>query len=311
MYLAFFVVVPMLLSACGGASTDNTSSQPSGPTNKLEASSTATSVAAPNSLLTTSSSQSSQSQSNIGLDVTPPTTIQLQIYQLTENSITLTWEDAAGISHYEISRNGEFIARVDYPAHTLVDQELTPYTNYNYTITAFDLTNKESASSQIFSLRTLAASGGTSSKPSFNSQPDSSTPSIGTTSSVNPKTSSSLSNISSKSSLSRSSISSKSNSSRSSSPSSKSAASSIGQQVVTISWNHPHQRENGTFLELEEIGGYEIRYREPTGNHYTYITLDGNHTTEYTFPNETQDWEFEIAVFDKSGIYSRFVKVTR
>src|SRR5690606_21524289 len=29
-----------------------------------------------------------------------------------------------------------------------------------------------------------------------------------------------------------------------------------------LSWSHPTQRENGEYLELDEIGGYELRYRE-------------------------------------------------
>jgi hypothetical protein len=68
------------------------------------------------------------------------------------------------------------------------------------------------------------------------------------------------------------------------------------------------------FLELDEIGGYEIRYRKPTSTRYTHIIFNGNHTTEYTFGEEMQiqiqETEFEIAVFDTAGLYSRFVRVT-
>lgn len=89
----------------------------------------------------------------------------------------------------------------------------------------------------------------------------------------------------------------------------------MAEQPVTITWSHPNQRENGVFLELDEIGGYEIRYRKPTSIRYTYIIFNGNHTTEYTFPEEMQvqiqEMEFEIAVFDTAGLYSQFVKVTR
>jgi hypothetical protein len=62
---------------------------------------------------------------------------------------------------------------------------------------------------------------------------------------------------------------------------------------------------------LNEIGGYEIRYRKPTDTSFTYITLNGNLTTEYTFVGETKDLEFEIAVFDNRGVHSRFAKISR
>jgi hypothetical protein len=351
MYLTFFVVIPTLLSACGGTPTGDTSNQQSSSIDKLEASGTptnsSTNVESSSSELSKLSSQDSQSHSSIGLTAPQTTTIQLQLYQLTENSITLIWDNTVGISHYEISRNGEFIARVDYPSYKLVDQRLTPYTDYNYTITAFDLTGKESARSQAFTLRTLPSNGTQSSQPNVSTRPNSNMSSIGAAASVSPKFSSSLSSTTTKSnssrslatvssksssgrnlssvssksdsSLSLSSVSSKSNSSRNlssissktSSTSSNSSSSSVGQQTVTINWNHPNQRENGDFLELNEIGGYEIRYRKPTDTHYTYITVDGNHTTEYTFYGEAQDLEFEIAVFDNRGTYSRFAKITR
>lgn len=75
-----------------------------------------------------------------------------------------------------------------------------------------------------------------------------------------------------------------------------------------ITWSHPIERENGQYLELDEIGGYEIRYRTTASSNYTYVTLSGNKTTEYV-PSKFEGLEFEIAVFDTQGIYSQFVKV--
>jgi len=310
-YLAFVIVIPALLSACGGAPTEDTSSQPSGATDLLEANSKSPSAETSNSQPASTASQSAQPQSSSGVEKLP-TAIQLQLYRLSESSITLIWNEATSISYYEISRNGEFVARVDYPSYSLVDQGLTPNTNYNYIITAFDLTGKESGSSQTFTMRTLVASGDISSKPSLGSQPDSSVPSIGTITSASPKSTSNLSSGSfkSSSSLSLSSISAKSSSSLPNAASSTSSASSVGEKPVTISWNHPNQRENGTFLQLDEIGGYQIRYRKPTDTSYTHLTLNGNRTTEYTFSSAAQDLEFEIAVFDTTGLYSPFVKVS-
>lgn len=78
--------------------------------------------------------------------------------------------------------------------------------------------------------------------------------------------------------------------------------------ATKITWSHPTARENGVYLELDEIGGYEIRYRNTADGDYTYVTLTGNETTEY-IPPIIEGAEFEIAVFDTQGIYSQFVKV--
>jgi hypothetical protein len=340
MHLAFFAIIPALLSACGGNTKEDISSQSNNMANNPGASSNSTGIESASSQPGSSASQNTQVQSSTGIDVKPSTTIQLKLYQLSENSITLIWDDMTGISHYEISRNGALIARVDHPSYMLVDQGLTPYTNYYYTITAFDLKGNQSGSSQTFTMRTLAASGDISSKSNLDPVPINSLPSIGTTANTNSKSSSgtSLSSLSSTfssnpslsspssafTSSSRHSLSSlssvfTSSSRRSlsslSSASSKtsSASNSSAAQTITISWDHPSQRENGAFLQLEEIGGYEIRYRNPTDKNYTHITLKGNSATEYTFPDTlpVQGVEFEIAVFDTAGLYSQFVKVSQ
>ena len=338
MGLAFLVVSSILLSACGGAPAENNiSAQPSSTANKPEASSSSSSLAISSSLAASSTAlptsskpspssnaaSSEQSYSRISrasnssssqdtsskLDTIPPETTRLELYRLSENSITLIWDDAfdnVAISHYKLERNGEYIATVEYPSHILSDQNLAAYTDYSYTITAFDLDGNNSEESPVFTVRTLAAPGGASSMSSASSKSSNSSQSKSSASSnASSKSSiSSSSNASSKSSNSSSSKSSSNSSSRSSS-----SSSSVALQALTIIWSHPNQRENGTFLELDEIGGYEIRYRKPTDSRYTYITLNGNRTNEYIFTGNTAGLEFEIAVFDSRGIYSRFVKV--
>ncbi|MCE3251774.1 MAG: processive endocellulase, partial [Cellvibrio sp.] len=281
MYLAFFTAIPLLLSACGGgASTDDAPSQPSSVINKPEPSSISSSteaLALPSSSLASSSSAPSStarssersylrssrasssinSQSSISIDVTPPTSTKLQLYRLSENSITLIWDDAtddAGISHYEISRNGVFIARVDYPSYMLLDQGLASYTSYNYSITAFDLAGNESGSPQIFTIRTLATSGGRSSRSSldtFNSSMANNSSKFDNNLSSSDSNASSKANVSSNSNTSsKASVSSNSNasskaslSSKSNTASSTSSISSNAEQTVTITWSHPNQRE--------------------------------------------------------------------
>jgi hypothetical protein len=77
--------------------------------------------------------------------------------------------------------------------------------------------------------------------------------------------------------------------SSSSSPAIPSASSSTSSSVVdgsvSLYWDVPNQRENGEYLDITEIGGYEVRYK-----------LKG-------------DYEFQIATFDTNGLYSGFVGI--
>ena len=317
--LALLIVLPLLLSACGGAPSEAGSSQSSSAViNKPEASSAASSISVSStaestisSAGTTSKSSSSEAASSVqrnsrvsrasssatsvdnptGADLTVPGATSLQLYRLSESSITLVWNDAidnVGISHYIIERNGGVIASLDYPTNIIIDQNLSAGTDYSYTITAFDLSANNSEASPVFTVRTLG------------------NPNSSAASSVKSSVASSQKSSSSSKSLSSSSKS-LSSSSKSQSSTSSSKAS---QKSAKITWNHPNQRENGQFLELYEIGGYEIRYRKLTDSRYTYIVINSNKITEYTHADAT-DTEFEIAVFDTNGVYSRFVKVTQ
>lgn len=80
--------------------------------------------------------------------------------------------------------------------------------------------------------------------------------------------------------------------------------------TMTLNWNHPTARENGEVLSIEEIGGYEIRYKLPTDTLFTYIQIPGNATTMYIAPRATMDTALiEIATYDINGLYSRFVEL--
>jgi hypothetical protein len=116
---------------------------------------------------------------------------------------------------------------------------------------------------------------------------------------------------SSRSSSSRSSSSRSSSLAVSSSSSSSSvASSSIQPRQATIRWSHPTQRENGDYLELDEIGGYEIRVRPSGTAVYTYYPIVGNQTTSYPLNNYLSTMTVEIAVYDTQGLYSQFVTVS-
>lgn len=78
---------------------------------------------------------------------------------------------------------------------------------------------------------------------------------------------------------------------------------------IKLVWQHPQQRENGSYLELADIGGYELRYRQDSLNPYTVITIPGNATTHYSSATLSANWDYEIAVYDRKGLYSTFVMI--
>lgn len=92
--------------------------------------------------------------------------------------------------------------------------------------------------------------------------------------------------------------------------SSKAASSKqAGALGATIEWRQPAARQNGDYLELSEIGGYQIRYKTPTATAFNYITIEGNATTNYVFLKSIIGLKFEIAVYDSTGLYSEFVTI--
>jgi hypothetical protein len=124
------------------------------------------------------------------------------------------------------------------------------------------------------------------------------------------------STISTSSSSSQAAASSSSSSKPATSSSSWSAASSSGntQQVagpVGISWTAPNKRENGDYLDITELGGYEIRYKKSSDAKFTYISINDAWTNSYNFPWLEGEYVFQIAAFDKNGVYSPFVDILR
>lgn len=68
------------------------------------------------------------------------------------------------------------------------------------------------------------------------------------------------------------------------------------------------ERANGDPLSLEEIGGYEIRYRETGTDEFTTLVIDDASTDQYLIEDlPGADYEFQVATFDSNGIYSDFV----
>jgi uncharacterized protein CbrC (UPF0167 family) len=78
--------------------------------------------------------------------------------------------------------------------------------------------------------------------------------------------------------------------------------------AVTLRWSTPNARENGEYLELDEIGGFEIRYKAVNDTAYASKVINDNHTNNITL-NVTGNYQFEIATFDSNGLYSVFVPI--
>lgn len=278
---------------------------------------------------------SAQASSISNIDNQAPENTHLLVYKIAQDSILLIWDyavDNTGVEKYIIRRNGEIAATLDATTNLFSDTELVPGAEYNYTITTVDSLGNASPESNTLSVRTLGKPSGSTSSihnsstsslfiisssasntaSSVNSSPVAS--STAAISSSAPQSSSSRSSaVISSSSYSSASISSSSYSSSkvASSTSSSSASPLTGIRTVTITWSHPTQRENGSFLELDDIGGYEIRYRKPTDKNFTYFVISGNRTTEFSYTADFTGAEFQIAVYDSSGLYSNFVPVMR
>lgn len=76
-----------------------------------------------------------------------------------------------------------------------------------------------------------------------------------------------------------------------------------------LAWEAPNTRMNGDYLELNEIGGYEIRYQLPTSDEFNYITINDGSTSEYPLIDIPTSAHFEIAVFDTDGLYSSYAPI--
>jgi hypothetical protein len=108
-----------------------------------------------------------------------------------------------------------------------------------------------------------------------------------------------------------------SSSSPSSTPSMNSSSwssSSLAARVagpVAITWTAPDKRENGAQIYIEELGGYEIRYKKIGEPQYIYLSITDPWTQIYRFDWLEGEYIFQIAAFDKNGVYSPFVDIQR
>ena len=76
-------------------------------------------------------------------------------------------------------------------------------------------------------------------------------------------------------------------------------------------WMAPAERANGDLINPEELGGYEIRYKAVGDTKYTYVSSGiGPWDNSFVLTGIANgSYVFEIAAFDKNGLYSDFVNI--
>ena len=78
---------------------------------------------------------------------------------------------------------------------------------------------------------------------------------------------------------------------------------------ITLYWSPPLERTNGDPMGIDEIGGYEIRYRSDNSAPFKSIVISDPTVDQWTFTlSQAEASVVEVAVFDTDGIYSDFVR---
>jgi hypothetical protein len=319
----------IILTGCGGGGSESDSptgsstaiTQPSSTPVTATSSSAATSTpsssssSSPSSIAKSSAAQVSSSSSyvrssrssstapefteeewipepGVQLDLPPSAPDNLLLQAISYNSALIGWQastDDVALSYYEVRRDGVVIGTSPTQKRNFEDTGLKANTYYTYTVRAIDIAgNRSNFSDALIAKTTNVTSGGTSSSSSKISTNSSSQSSI---SSPPHSSSSSIAN-------------------ESSSTGSSTASSTSSRNSVRIEWTTPSIRENGEYLELHEIGGYEIRYRPSNSTVYLQEVIMNNNITYYERDDITKDTIFQIAVFDTNGLYSRFIQLT-
>ncbi len=80
--------------------------------------------------------------------------------------------------------------------------------------------------------------------------------------------------------------------------------------AVRLEWDRPEFRENGEYLEGDDIGGYELRYRQLGEDDFQTIIVENGWEEDYEFSELVGSYQFSIAAFDNNGLYSEFVSLS-
>lgn len=80
--------------------------------------------------------------------------------------------------------------------------------------------------------------------------------------------------------------------------------------VVRLEWERPDSRENGQYLEVKDIGGYELRYRRLGESGFKTVIIDDGWKDSFEIGELVGSYQFTIAAFDNNGLYSEFVNLS-
>lgn len=76
---------------------------------------------------------------------------------------------------------------------------------------------------------------------------------------------------------------------------------------VSLTWDIPAAREDGSYLAVYEIDGYELRYSKDNSNTETVVRIEDAQTTDWVLEDaEPGYYEFTIATIDSDGVYSQY-----
>ena len=76
---------------------------------------------------------------------------------------------------------------------------------------------------------------------------------------------------------------------------------------ISLSWEIPLEREDGTPLELYEIDGYKIAYGTSASQLDTFVSVTGAAVTDYMFSSLLAGvYYFAIATIDSDGVQGRY-----
>ena len=80
--------------------------------------------------------------------------------------------------------------------------------------------------------------------------------------------------------------------------------SGCGGSSVTVGWTAPVTRTDGTFLQMSEIGGYEIHYRLTEDYVDTVVIVDDHTLSEATIStSEAGSYSMKMLTYDVDGLY--------
>jgi len=291
------------------ASVSSINSADSNPGPQSNKSSTSSSSKPSQPASSSSSKLGPNGNNNSTLDKTPPTIPYGFVASSFSDVIFLEWEqseDNVGVTSYKLYRDGIQIAENwGNDEKYYADYNVAKGKTYTYSLSAGDAAGNWSQLIALTAAATISSQSSSSSSRSANTSSSSSTIQSSSSSSSKSVTTSSSSSIPSQSSSRAASTSS------SSSSSSKSSSSSSQNVVIGVflQWQRPAFRENGEDFYEHELGGYEIRYKLPGSTNYTAVKIQPTMTT-HSLGEVTNNNEFEIASFDASGLYSRFVTIT-